>query len=79
MNDVKGRRFEGQVILRAVRWHCKHGVSYRELEEMLEERGVEVDHTTIYRWTQRHAPLIEKRLRWCWRRPRSTSWRVDET
>ena len=46
---------------------------------MLEERGVRVDHTTIYRWTQRYAPEIERRLRWYWRRPRSTSWRVDET
>ena len=79
MNDFKGRHFEGQIILWAVRWYCKYGVSYRELEEMLEERGVVVDHTTIYRWTQRYAPEIEKRLRWYWRRPRSTSWRVDET
>ncbi|TNC47703.1 IS6 family transposase [Rubellimicrobium rubrum] len=54
-------------------------MSTREPEEMLEERGVAVDHTTITRWTQRYAPEIEKRLRWSWRRPRSTSWRVDET
>lgn len=46
---------------------------------MLEERGVAVDHTTLYRWTQHYAPEIEKRLRWYWRRPRLTSWRVDET
>jgi transposase, IS6 family len=62
-----------------VRWYCKCGVSYRELEEMLVERGVSVDHTTIYRWPQRYAPEIEKRLRWYWRWPRSTRWRVDET
>ena len=43
------------------------------------ERGVPVDHSTIYRWVQRYAPEIEKRLRWQWRRPHSTSWRVDET
>ena len=79
MNDFKGRHFEGQIILWAVRWYCKYGVSCRELEEMLEEGGVTVDHTTIYRWPQRYAPEIEKRLRWYWRRPRSTSWRVDET
>ena len=79
MNDFKGRHFEGQIILWAVHWYCKYGVSYRELEEMLEERGVAVDHTTLYRWTQRYAPEMEKRLRWYWRRPRSTSWRVDET
>ena len=62
-----------------LRWSCKDGVSYRKLEETLEERGVRVGHTTIYRWTQRYAPEIERCLRWCWRRPRSTSWRVDET
>ena len=43
------------------------------------ERGVSVDHSTLYRWVQRYAPEIERRLRWRWRRPRSRSWRVDET
>ena len=43
------------------------------------ERGVVIDHSTIYRWVQRYAPELEKRLRWQWRQPRSTSWRVDET
>lgn len=80
MNDFKGRHFEGQIVLWAVRWYCKYGVSYRELAEMLEERGVAVDHTTIYRGVQRYAPEIEKRLRWYWRRPSACcSWRVDET
>jgi len=46
---------------------------------MMGERGVSVDHFTIYRWVQKYAPEIEKRLRWQWRRPQSTSWRVDET
>jgi IS6 family transposase len=69
MNDFKGRHFQGEIILWAVRWYCKYGISYRELEEMLEERGIEVDHTTLYRWVQHYAPLIEKRLRWFWRRP----------
>jgi transposase, IS6 family len=46
---------------------------------MMGERGVSVDHCTIYRWVQKYAPEIEKRLRWQWRRPQSTSWRVDET
>jgi IS6 family transposase len=45
MNDFKGRQFKGEIILWAVRWYCKYGISYRELEEMLEERGIEVDHT----------------------------------
>ena len=46
---------------------------------MLGERGVSVDHSTIYRWFQKYAPEMEKRPRWQWRQPRSTSWRVDET
>ncbi len=54
-------------------------MSYRDLEQMLGERGVVVDHSTIYRWVQKYAPEMEKRLRWQWRVPRSTSWRVDET
>ncbi len=79
MNDFKGRQFKGEIILWAVRWYCKYGISYRELEEMLEERGIEVDHTTLYRWMQHYAPLIEKRLCWYWRRPISSSWRLDGT
>ena len=79
MSDFKGRHFEGEIVLWAVRWYCRYGVSYRDLEQMMGERGVSVDHSTIYRWVQKYAPEIEKRLRWQWRQPRSTSWRVDET
>ena len=50
MNPFKGRHFQRDIILWAVRWYCKYGISYRELQEMLAERGVNVDHTTIYRW-----------------------------
>lgn len=79
MSDFKGRHFEGEIVLWAVRWYCRYGVSHRDLEQMMGERGVSVDHSTIYRWVQKYAPEIEKRLRWQWRRPRSTSWRIDET
>ena len=79
MSEFEWREFEGEVILWAVRWYCRYGISYRDLEQMMGERGVSVDHSTIYRWVQRYAPEIEKRLRWQWRRPQSTSWRVDET
>ena len=79
MNDFKGRHFTGEVILWAVRWYCRYGVSYRDLAEMLAERGIDVDHTTIYRWVQRYAPEMEKRLRWFWRRGFDPSWRLDET
>ena len=66
-------------MLWAVRWHCRYGVSYRDLEQMLGERGISVDHSTIYNWVQRCAPEIEKRLHWQWCGPCSTSWRVGET
>ena len=79
MNDFKGRHFEGEIVLWAVRWYCRYPISYRDLETMMTERGVAVDHSTIYRWVQRFAPEMEKRLRWQWRRARAGSWRVDET
>jgi len=78
MSEFKWRQFEGEIILWAVRWYCRYGISYRDLEQMMGERGVLVDHSTIYRWVQRYAPEMEKRLRWQWRRPQSTSWRVDD-
>ena len=49
MSDFKWRHFAGDIILGCVRWYCKYGISYRELEEMMQERGLEVDHATIYR------------------------------
>ena len=79
MNGFKGRHFGGEIVLWAVRWYCRYAVSYRDLESMVTERGVAVDHSTIFRWVQRFAPEMEKRLRWQWRGPRSLSWRVDET
>jgi IS6 family transposase len=49
MNPLHGRHFQGEIILWVVGWYCKYSISYRELQEMLAERGVNVDHTTIYR------------------------------
>ena len=79
MSDFKGRHFGGEIVLWAVRWYCRYPISYRDLETMMTERGVVVDHSTIYRWVQHFAPEMEKRLRWQWRRPQSRSWRIDET
>ena len=53
MSDFKGRHFEGEIVLWAVRWYCRYGVSYRDLEQMMGERGVSVDHSTIFRWVHR--------------------------
>ena len=74
----KGRQFTAEVILWAVRWYLMFPISYRDLELMLADRGVMVDHTTIYRWIQAYAPEIEKRIR-PHLRSSNGSWRVDET
>ena len=79
MSDFKGRHYRGEIILGCVRWYCKSRISYRDLEEMMLERGFEVDHTTLYRWVQHYAPEMEKRLRWYWKPNSGYSWRVDET
>ena len=57
MSDFKGRHFRGEIVLWAVRWYCRYAISYRDLEAMMTERGVAVDHSTIYRWVQRLAPI----------------------
>ena len=78
--DFKWRHYHGEVILWAVGWYCRYGISYRELKEMRKDRGVDVDHTKIYRWVQHYAPKMEKRLRFHWRRPSwGGSWQVDDT
>lgn len=74
----KGRQFAAEVILWAVRWYLMFPVSYRDLELMLQDRGVVIDHTTIFRWVQAYAAELEKRIR-PHLRPTNGSWRVDET
>jgi len=77
-NPFKGRQFTAEVILWAVRWYLQFPISYRDLECMLADRGVRVDHTTLFRWIQAYAPELEKRIR-PHLRPTNGSWRVDET
>jgi transposase-like protein len=60
-----------------VRWYLKYALSYRNLEEMMAERGVKVDHTTIMRWVHQYSPEIEKKVR-RYLRPTNDSWRMDE-
>ena len=74
----KWRHFEANIILLCVRWYLRYALSYRDLEEMMRERGLQVDHTTIYRWVQRYAPELEKRCR-PHLKVTTDSWRVDET
>ena len=73
MSDFKWRHFSGDIILLAVRWYCKYGISYRELAEILDERCMKIDYTTLYRWVQKHAPEIERYLRWYWKLGQSSS------
>jgi transposase-like protein len=73
-----GFRFPSDVIVLAVRWYLRFGLSYRDLEELLAERGVEVDHITIYRWVQRFTPLLADAARPC-RHAVGDRWQVDET
>ena len=78
LNAFKWKHFVGEIILQTVRWYLKYPVSYRNLKEMMAERGIKVDHTTIMRWVHQHSPEIEKRIR-RHLRPTNDSWRVDET
>jgi IS6 family transposase len=73
-----GFRFPPEVIVVAVRWYLRYGLSYRDVEELLAERGVTVDHVTIYRWVQRFTPLLIDAAR-PRRHATGDRWFVDET
>jgi len=74
----RGRHFEDVIIMLCVRWYLRYSLSYRDLEEIMEERGLSVDHVTIWRWVLRYAPILNQRMRREVRHP-NRSWRVDET
>jgi transposase-like protein len=78
LNAFKWKHFVGEIILQTVRWYLKYPLSYRNLKEMMAERGIKVDHTTIMRWVHQYSPEIEKKIR-RHLRPTNDSWRVDET
>jgi len=73
-----GYRFPPEVILLAVRWYLRYGLSYRDVEELLAERGIDVDHVTVYRWVQRFTPMLIDAARPC-RHAVGGRWFVDET
>jgi transposase-like protein len=73
-----GFRFPAEVIVVAVRWYLRYGLSYRDVEELLVERGIEVDHVTVYRWVQRCTPLLADAARFARHSP-GDRWYVDET
>src|SRR5580693_3901801 len=74
----EGRHFDREIIVLCVRWHLRFKLSFRDLVEMMAERGLSIAHTTIMRWVHHYAPEFERR----WNRfaqPAGASWRVDET
>src|SRR5580693_4460125 len=74
----KGRHFDSEIIVLCVRWYLRYKLSFRDLVEMMAERGLSLAHTTIMRWIQHYAPEFEKRWN-RFARPAGRSWRVDET
>ena len=74
----KGRHFDREIIVLCVRWYLRYKLSFRDLVEMMAERGLSLAHTTIMRWIQRYAPEFEKRWN-RFARSAGRSWRVDET
>jgi IS6 family transposase len=78
LSAFAGFRFPPDVIVLAVRWYLRYGLSYRDVEELLAERGVEVDHVTIYRWVVRFTPLLAEVARPC-RHAVGDRWYADET
>ena len=77
-NPFHWKHYQGEIILLNVRWYCSYGLSYRNLVEMMEERGLILVHTTIMRWVHQYAPQIDTKIRPHLKRS-DKSWRVDET
>jgi transposase, IS6 family len=74
----RGRHFRDEVIVLCLRWYLRYPLSYRNLEEMMAERGLRLDHSTIARWVLQYAPVLNERIRSTMRHA-NRSWRVDET
>ena len=77
-SPFKWRHYEPEIILLCVRWYCRYGLSYRDLAQMMRERGLAVHHSTIFRWVQKYAPEINKRIR-PHLKMSGPSYRIDET
>lgn len=78
-NPFKGHRFPKDIILLAVRWYCRYPLSYRDVRDLLAERGISIDAATIYRWVQKFGPEIRSRSFGQHRSWRGLQWHVDET
>ncbi|AIK95660.1 IS6 family transposase [Candidatus Odyssella acanthamoebae] len=78
MISFKGCHFPKDVIMMCIRWYVAYPLSYRHVEELMEERGVYLDHATINRWVVKYSPALEVKFRKC-KKPVGKSWRMDET
>ena len=78
MISFKSRQTPKAIILQCVRWYCAYSLSYRNIEEMMQERGIDVDHSTLNRWVIHYAPLLEKAFHGKKKRS-GNRWRMDET
>jgi len=79
MISFKWRHFQKELILLVSRWYLSYSLSYRDIEEMMLERGIHVDHSTIQRWVVYYSPLLENEFRKNHKRKNGSSWRMDET
>ncbi|MCP4415191.1 MAG: IS6 family transposase, partial [Chloroflexi bacterium] len=77
-SPFKWRHYQSEIILLCVRWYLRYSLSYRDIAKMMTERGLSVNHTTIFRWVQQYAPEIDKRSP-PYLKQTNDSWRVDET
>ena len=77
--NFSGRGFPKDVILQCVRWYVAYNLSYRNIEEMMMERNVEVDHSTLQRWVVHYAPQLEREFNKQFKRKTGASWKMDET
>ena len=78
MNHFKGKQFQKNVIIVAVGYYLRYNLSYRDVQEILYERGIQVSHTTIYRWVQEYSKVLYQ----IWKRKNRqslSSWKMDET
>jgi len=74
----RGRHFDPEIIVTCVRWYLRFSLSLRNVEELMAERGLEIDHTTVWRWCQKYGPVVYRRLRGKVKY-KTTTWHMDET
>ena len=77
--DFSGKQFPKEVIVMVVRWYLSYGISYRNVEELIQDWNIGLDHTTVYRWVVEYSPHLQDKVRKYLNRDFKRSWRLDET